>query len=218
MSDYKIHRNERFKHERQFWWVLNLTFSLPGWVTPGAMGAPHNTLAAVSLLLGPTPLALREPDRQIPLHAVKPSTREQRGQVLRATLRAHLHPAGEQTSRTNTSSTVKSPHQAVTGYCGSAATEKPVPLTEISSPRSVEGRMYCSSNCVEWILAAVWLKTGYNMLLLTSAIISIWQAYWVPVLGATQLRVLFKIFEEVICRRGCEKSGVFKNAEGRSYT
>lgn len=104
MSDYKIPRNESLKHERQFWWVLNLTFSLPGWVTPGAMGAPHNTLAAVSLLLGPTPLALREPDRQIPLHAVKPSTREQRGQVLRATLRAHLHPAGEQTSPTNTSS------------------------------------------------------------------------------------------------------------------
>lgn len=33
-----------------------------------------------------------------PLHAIKPSTREQRGQVLRAALKAHLHPAGEQTA------------------------------------------------------------------------------------------------------------------------
>lgn len=32
-----------------------------------------------------------------PLDAIKPSTGEQRGQVLGASLRAHLHPAGEKT-------------------------------------------------------------------------------------------------------------------------
>lgn len=33
-----------------------------------------------------------------PLDAIKPSTSEQRGQVLGASLRAHLHPAGEKTA------------------------------------------------------------------------------------------------------------------------
>lgn len=47
-------------------WVLNVALSLASWVTLGVMGAPHNALAAVWLLLGLAPLPLREPDRRIP--------------------------------------------------------------------------------------------------------------------------------------------------------
>lgn len=56
----------RYKHVCQLQWVLNWALSLAGGVTLGAMGAPHNALAAVWLLLGLAPLALREPDRRIP--------------------------------------------------------------------------------------------------------------------------------------------------------
>lgn len=45
-------------HVRQLWWALKRSLWLVGGVTLGAMGAPHNALAAVWLLLGLAPLAL----------------------------------------------------------------------------------------------------------------------------------------------------------------
>lgn len=54
------------KYVVELLWVLNVALWLPAGVTLGAMGAPHNALAAVWLLLGLAPLALWEPDRRIP--------------------------------------------------------------------------------------------------------------------------------------------------------
>ncbi len=64
--DLNAHMDVRYKHVHQLLWALNWALSLAGGVTLGAMGAPHNALAAVWLLLGLAPLALREPDRRIP--------------------------------------------------------------------------------------------------------------------------------------------------------
>lgn len=64
--DINAHMDVHYKRVRQLLWALNWALSLAGGVTLGAMGAPHNALAAVWLLLGLAPLALREPDRRIP--------------------------------------------------------------------------------------------------------------------------------------------------------
>lgn len=92
-------------------WVLNWLLSVAGGVTPGASGAPHNALAAVWLFTRPRAASFTRARQTDPLHAIKPSTTEQRGQVLGAALRAHLHPAGEQTvsSRAKRPSTFTAP-------------------------------------------------------------------------------------------------------------
>lgn len=75
-----------------------MAFSLAGWVTLGATGAPTQCPGSSVAFTRPRAAGFTRARQTDPLHAIKPSTREQRGQVLGAALRAHLHPAGEQTA------------------------------------------------------------------------------------------------------------------------
>ncbi|KAK5864636.1 hypothetical protein PBY51_015865 [Eleginops maclovinus] len=86
----------RYKHVRQLWWALNHAPS-DWWGHSGSYGGPTQCPGSSVAFTRPRAAGFTRARQTDPLHAIKPSTREQRGQVLRAALRAHLHPAGEQT-------------------------------------------------------------------------------------------------------------------------
>lgn len=68
---------------QHFWWVLNLAFSLTGWDTLEAPRAPAQYSGSSAAFFTRTRAAGFMRARQTdPLDAVKPSTSEQRGQVL----------------------------------------------------------------------------------------------------------------------------------------
>lgn len=86
--------------------------SLTGWWGhSGSHGGPTQCPGSSVAFTRPRAAGFTRARQTDPLHAIKPSTREQRGQVLRAALRAHLHPAGKQTvsSQAKRPSTFTSP-------------------------------------------------------------------------------------------------------------
>lgn len=85
-----------FLYVQHFLWLLNLAFSLAGSPPPTHT---HTILWQQCSFFTRTRAAGFMRARQTdPLDAIKPSASEQRGQVLGASFRAHLHPAGEQTA------------------------------------------------------------------------------------------------------------------------
>lgn len=73
----------RYARVHHLWWVLNLAFPLAGWVTLGATGAPTQCPgSSAAFFTRPRAAAFTRARQTDPLHAIKPSTREQRGQVL----------------------------------------------------------------------------------------------------------------------------------------
>lgn len=106
------HMEARSKHARQFAAVGAKLGSLTGWWGhSGSHGGPTQCPGSSVAFTRPRAAGFTRARQTDPLHAIKPSTREQRGQVLRAALRAHLHPAGEQTvsSQAKRPSTFTSP-------------------------------------------------------------------------------------------------------------
>lgn len=94
------HMDVHSEHVRQLWWVVGAKRdSLPGQLGhPGSHGGPTQCPGSSVAFTGPCAAGFTRARQTDPLHAIKPSTREQRGQVLGPALRAHLHPAGEQTA------------------------------------------------------------------------------------------------------------------------
>lgn len=183
--------------------------SLTGWWGhSGSHGGPTQCPGSSVAFTRPRAAGFTRARQTDPLHAIKPSTREQRGQVLRAALRAHLHPAGEQTvsSQAKRPSTIHIPtHQALTGewwlrcHRGTVFSSQ----TEAGPRLIVLGwwhtyTVYAVVNdFVEWMLAAGRSKkTGYNRSLLNSVIISIWQVARVQALGGSQSGELSRIFSK----------------------
>lgn len=77
-----------------------MAFSLAGWDTLEAPRPPPHTILwqQCSFFTRTHAAGFMRARQTDPLDAIKPSTSEQRRQVLGASFRAHLHPAGEQTA------------------------------------------------------------------------------------------------------------------------
>lgn len=88
------------EHVRQLWRVVGAKRgSLPGQLGhPGSHGGPTQCPGSSVAFTGPCAAGFTRARQTDPLYTIKPSTREQRGQVLGPALSAHLHPAGEQTA------------------------------------------------------------------------------------------------------------------------
>ena len=201
----------RSKHARQLCLGAKPGSLTGWWGHSGSHGGPTQCPGSSVAFTRPRAAGFTRARQTDPLHAIKPSTREQRGQVLRAALKAHLHPAGEQTvsSQAKRPSTIHIPtHQALTGewwlrcHRGTVFSSQ----TEAGPRLIVLGWWHtCTVYAVvndfaEWLLAAGGSKkTGYNRSQLNSVIISIWQVARVQALGGSQSGELSRIFfKEVI--------------------
>lgn len=147
---------------RHWCWVLNLAFSLPAclppvWVTLGATGASAQypgSSVAFFFLTSPRTTAFTRARQTDPLRAIKPSKREQRGQVLGG-LHSELT-CSQQGNKQRAVGPAKRP----------SATWNP-----LSSPSPMVGMVMCVRSGVNRGEIVLLEETGCNRSLLNAAII-----------------------------------------------